>query len=94
MSMRIEDMAQMAHLQCIKTNVNEIKIYTSEMKREYVMAQQYKLELPDAIENEDLMVYLQPKYNPQNDTLTGKNWDIHCIRYLVTSQGIRYRDRI
>ncbi len=70
-TMRIEDMAQMAHLQCIKTNVNEIKIYTSEMKREYVMAQQYKLELPDAIENEDLMVYLQPKYNPQNDKLTG-----------------------
>ncbi|MDD6405722.1 MAG: GGDEF domain-containing phosphodiesterase [Clostridiales bacterium] len=71
MSMRLEDMAQMAHLQCIKTNVNEIKIYTSEMKKEYIMAQQYKLELPDAIENEDLMVYLQPKYNPQNDTLTG-----------------------
>ena len=92
MSMRIEDMAQMAHLQCIKTNVNEIKIYTSEMKREYVMAQQYKLELPDAIENEDLMVYLQPKYNPQNDTLTGaealirwfyKGGDILSPKYFV-----------
>ena len=92
MSMRIEDMAQMAHLQCIKTNVNEIKIYTSEMKKEYVMAQQYKLELPDAIENEDLMVYLQPKYNPQNDTLTGaealirwfyKGGDILSPKYFV-----------
>lgn len=92
MSMRIEDMAQMAHLQCIKTNVNEIKIYTSEMKKEYIMAQQYKLELPDAIENEDLMVYLQPKYNPQNDTLTGaealirwfyKGGDILLPKYFV-----------
>ena len=92
MSMRIEDMAQMAHLQCIKTNVNEIKIYTSEMKKEYIMAQQYKLELPDAIENEDLMVYLQPKYNPQNDTLTGaealirwfyKGGDILSPKYFV-----------
>ncbi len=92
MSMRIEDMAQMAHLQCMKTNVNEIKIYTSEMKKEYTMAQQYKLELPDAIENEDLMVYLQPKYNPQNDTLTGaealirwfyKGGDILSPKYFV-----------
>ena len=92
MSMRVEDMAQMAHLQCIKTNVNEIKIYTSEMKKEYIMAQQYKLELPDAIENEDLMVYLQPKYNPQNDTLTGaealirwfyKGGDILSPKYFV-----------
>ncbi|MBO5260651.1 MAG: EAL domain-containing protein [Coprococcus sp.] len=70
-NMRLEDMARMAHLQCIKTNVNEICIYTSEMKRSYIMAQRYKLDLPEAIENEDLVVYLQPKYNPQNDTLTG-----------------------
>jgi EAL domain-containing protein (putative c-di-GMP-specific phosphodiesterase class I)/GGDEF domain-containing protein len=90
--MRIEDMAQMAHLQCKKTNVNEIQVYTSEMKHAYIMAQQYKIELPDAIENEDLMVYLQPKYSPKDDTLTGaealirwfyKGGDILSPKYFV-----------
>ncbi|MGN0394078.1 MAG: EAL domain-containing protein [Coprococcus sp.] len=90
--MRIEDMAVMAQLQCAKSNVTEIKLYTEEMKRIYVMAQQYKVELPDAIENEDLVVYLQPKYNPQNDKLTGaealirwfyKGGDILSPQYFV-----------
>lgn len=69
--MRIEDMAIMAQSLCNKNNVTEIKYYTEQMKHSYVMAQKYKVELPYAIENEDLAVYLQPKYNPKNDKLTG-----------------------
>lgn len=90
--MRIEDMAVMAQLQCTKKNVTEIKLYSDEMKRLYVMAQQYKVELPEAMENGDLVVYLQPKYNPQNDRLTGaealirwfyKGKDILSPQYFV-----------
>jgi len=90
--MRIEDMAAMAQNLCIKNNVTELKLYTEEMKHRYVMAQKYKVELPYAIENEDLVVYLQPKYNPQNDKLTGaealirwfyKGGDILSPQYFV-----------
>lgn len=69
--MRIEDMAMMAELQCTKSNVSEVSLYSEEMKQNYVMAQRYKVELPNAIENGHLKVYLQPKYNPKNDRLTG-----------------------
>lgn len=69
--MRIEDMATMALLQCVKSSVSEVSLYSEEMKQNYVMAQRYKVELPNAIESGHLKVYLQPKYNPQNDTLTG-----------------------
>lgn len=90
--MRIEDMAAMAQNLCTKNNVTELKLYTEEMKHRYVMAQKYKVELPYAIENEDLVVYLQPKYNPQNDKLTGaealirwfyKGGDILSPQYFV-----------
>lgn len=72
--------------------MTELKLYTEEMKHRYVMAQKYKVELPYAIENEDLVVYLQPKYNPQNDKLTGaealirwfyKGGDILSPQYFV-----------
>ncbi len=69
--MTLEDMALMAQQQCIRSNVTEICLYSDEMKQNYIKAQQYKVELPNAIENGNLKVYLQPKYNPQNDRLTG-----------------------
>lgn len=69
--MSLDAMVTMAQAQGVKSNVSEIIIYTEEMKQNYIMAQKYKVELPNAIENEDLVVYLQPKYNPANDKLTG-----------------------
>ena len=69
--MSLEAMVTMAQIQGVKNNVTEVILYTDEMKQKYIMGQKYKVELPNAIENEDLVVYLQPKYNPANDKLTG-----------------------
>lgn len=71
LTMSMNEMAIMAQEKGIRNNETEIIYYTEEMKRSYIMAQQFKVELPNAIENEDLAVFLQPKYNPQNDKLTG-----------------------
>lgn len=54
-----------------KENHTKIVVYDEELKNEMIRRQQLKDDLQDALDNGEFMVYLQPKYNLQDDTLAG-----------------------
>lgn len=67
----ITDMAKFAKSLGTKANVNEIHFYTDEMKEEEFKGKLLKNELNRAFNNNEFLVYYQPKYNPKTNELVG-----------------------
>jgi len=67
----ITDMAKLAQKLGNNANTTDINFYTDAMKEEQLKSKLMKKELPKAIENDELVVYYQPKFNPKNDEVIG-----------------------
>ncbi len=88
----IADFAKMAQRLGTRQNVTEIHFYTEQMKRNVLRADTLKRELPEAIRNGELMVYLQPKYHAESDKLYGAEalirWNYRKESFLSPSEFV------
>lgn len=67
----ITDMAKMAQTLGTKTNETEIHFYTDSMKNEEFKGKLLKNDLHRAFNNNEFLVYYQPKYNPKTNKIAG-----------------------
>lgn len=68
---RVADGAKLAQRLGIKLNTTEVNFYTDEMKDENFWAKKIKSYLDTAIEHDEFLVYLQPKYDIHTETIKG-----------------------
>ncbi|HPX26357.1 MAG TPA: GGDEF domain-containing phosphodiesterase [Treponemataceae bacterium] len=67
----VGDFAKLAQAMGTKQNCTDVVMYTDAMKAEYLRARKLKAELPLAIKNNELEVYIQPKYALPYEKLSG-----------------------
>ena len=65
------DCAKIAKANAKKNNVKNILVYDEYTKEEMIRRQQLKDDMQEALDNEEFVVYLQPKYNLSDNTLAG-----------------------
>lgn len=65
------DCAKIAKANAKKSQGKSILVYDEYTKEEMIRRQQLKDDLQEALDNEEFVVYLQPKYNLKDDTLAG-----------------------
>lgn len=65
------DCAKIAKSNAKKNKSKNILVYDEDTKDEMVRRQRLKDGLQEGLENEEFLVYLQPKYNLEDDTLAG-----------------------
>ncbi len=91
------DPAKLAQSQGKKPNGTEIFFYTDEMKEREIRGKKLKNELPDAIKNGELLVYLQPKYDANSETLIGAEalvrWFYKHEQLMAPGMFIPYLER-
>ena len=101
----VADMAKMAQNKCNKKNCTEIEFYDDKLKEELIKSETLLNDLPEAMMREEILVYLQPKINPNDDTIVGAEalarWNYHgrelwtpykFIPYLENNNGINLLD--
>ena len=85
--------AKLAQVQGIKPNKTEIIIYTESMKDNYFHAKKIVQEIPRALKEKELIVYIQPKHHISG-TLSGGEalirWNRHFNEFLFPSSFIGY----
>ncbi|MDO5154948.1 MAG: GGDEF domain-containing phosphodiesterase [Eubacteriales bacterium] len=90
----VTDLAKMAQRLGTKVNVTEIHFYTDEMKEKQMHSKLLKKDLTNALENDELIVYYQPKYEPVHNTLVGAEalirWNYHHERMLPPGEFVPY----
>ena len=93
----ITDLAKMAQNLGVRANTTEIFFYTNEMKDEQFKSKRIKKELSKAIENDELMVYYQPKYNPVDNSLVGAEalirWNFKHERMIPPCDFVPYLEK-
>ena len=91
------DPAKLAQSQGRKPNCTEIFFYTEEMKEREIRGKKLKNELPGAIENGEILVYLQPKYDTNTEELMGAEalvrWNYKHEQLLSPNMFIPYLER-
>ena len=71
LSDRVADGAKLAQRMGQKFNETEVRMYTDVMHDELDWAKKVKTYLPTAIENDEFLVYLQPKYDINTEKIRG-----------------------
>lgn len=88
----IADFAKMAQRLGVKQNVTEIHFYNEQMKYNVLRSDTLKRELPEAVKNGELLVYLQPKYHAVHNTLYGAEalirWNYHKDTFLSPAEFV------
>ena len=67
----ITDMAKLAQRLGESVNATDINFYTDEMKEDTIKGKLIKNDLSRAIEEDELLVYYQPKFNPTTNDIIG-----------------------
>ena len=90
----VADLAKMAQSMGMKANETEINFYTEKMKEEQLRGKMLKKDLDRAMSEEELLVYYQPKYNPQTNELVGAEalirWDYKHEQILPPADFVPY----
>lgn len=93
----ITDMAKMAQNLGTKSNETEIHFYTDEMKNEELKGKLLKKELHRAFNDNEFLVYYQPKYDPNNNKLNGAEalirWDYKHNEILSPIKFVPYLEK-
>lgn len=86
------DCAKIAKAHAKKNNVKNIIAYDEHTKEEMIRRQQLKDDLQEALDNEDFVVYLQPKYYLKDNTLAGAEalvrWNYKKKEFLLPGKFI------
>lgn len=67
----VADMAKMAQRKGQKANCTEIIFYDDEMKNMIIRGAKLKMELPEAIMRDEILVYFQPKFDAKTEKIAG-----------------------
>lgn len=90
----ITDMAKLAQRRGNNANATDINFYTDTMKDDQIKGKLIKNDLPRALANNELLVYFQPKYNPQNDEIVGAEalirWNYHHEELWAPGRFVPY----
>lgn len=93
----ITDMAKLAQHLGVSANVTEINFYTDEMKEEQLKGKLIKKDLPRALEEKELLVYYQPKYDPSNNSVVGAEalirWNLHHEKLISPGLFVPYLEK-
>ena len=85
--------AKLAQVQGIKPNKTEIIVYTESMKDTYFNAKKIVREIPRALKEKELIVYIQPKHRIKGRLSGGEaliRWNRHFKEFLFPSSFIGY----
>ncbi|MCM1178847.1 MAG: bifunctional diguanylate cyclase/phosphodiesterase [Clostridium sp.] len=86
------DCAKIAKANAKKHQGKNIMVYDDYAKEEMIRRQQLKDDLQEALDNEEFVVYLQPKYNLRDDTLAGAEalirWNYKHKEFLPPNQFV------
>jgi len=93
----VADMAKMAQALGRKMNCTEIIFYDSKMKDVILRGEQLKLELPEAMLRDEILVYLQPKINANTEKIYGAEalvrWLYHGKKLMFPNEFIEPLER-
>ena len=92
----VADFAKFAQIQGVKPSITEVIVYTEAMKDNYFKAKRIVSELPRALRENELLVYIQPKHNINSDKLAGGEalvrWNRHFKEFLFPDEMIEFED--
>lgn len=90
----ITDLAKIAQHFGMKANETEIHFYTDDMKRSQLRSKMLKADLDRAMEENELEVYYQPKFDPVTNALVGAEalirWNYHHETILPPKDFVPY----
>lgn len=93
----ITDMAKMAQIMGKQTNVTEINFYTDKMKDDEIKGKIIKSDLPRALSENEFLVYYQPKFNPNDDSIIGAEalirWNYHKKEIWAPGKFVPYLEK-
>lgn len=88
----VTDYAKVAHKMCGTLNETEICFYTDEMWEQDLWGQKIRTYLPTAIDNDEFVVYFQPKYSLKDTKIIGAEalvrWNYHNEEFLMPGSFI------
>lgn len=91
------DSAKMAQAMGNKPNETEIMFYTDEMHDELRWGKMIKQYLETAIQNDEFMIYLQPKFNIDSETIIGAEalarWNFRHREFLYPNRFIPFFEK-
>lgn len=89
----VADMAKMAQARGRKLNCTEIIFYDEHIKDVIIRGEQLKLELPEAMLRDEILVYLQPKIDSKTEELYGAEalvrWMYHGNKLMFPGEFIQ-----
>lgn len=89
---RVADAGKQVQRMCNKSYETEVQFYTDEMHDELEWTTKIKAYLDTAIENDEFLVYLQPKYDIQTETVYGAEalirWKYHNRELLPPAKFV------
>ena len=88
-SLGVTDYAKIAHKMCDKMNETEICYYTDEMWEKDLWGKKIRNYLPTAIENDEFIVHLQPKYDINSERIVGAE---ALVRWNYQKKELLYPD--
>lgn len=90
----VPNFAKLAQAQGIKPNETEVIVYTETMKDYFFRAKRIVSELPRALRENELIIYIQPKHNINSNWLVGGEalvrWNRHFKEFLFPVFFISY----
>lgn len=90
----VTDYAKVAHKMCGGLNETEICFYTDEMWEQDLWGQRIRTYLPTAIENNEFVVFFQPKYDISNEKIIGAEalirWNYLREEFLYPGSFVPY----
>ncbi|MCR4849643.1 MAG: EAL domain-containing protein [Lachnospiraceae bacterium] len=92
--MGVTDYAKIAHKKCDKVNETEICYYTDEMWEKDLWGKKIRNYLPQAIDNNEFVIHLQPKYDIGSERIIGAEalvrWNYQKKEFLYPNSFISY----
>lgn len=93
----VADLAKLAQAQGKKINCSEITIYDDAIREVVMRGETLKNELPDAIKNDHIEVYLQPKFDTVKETVIGAEalvrWNYQGKRMMYPNEFVPHLEQ-
>lgn len=93
----VADMAKMAQSKGQKANCSEVIFYDDEMKNMIIRGAKLKMELPEAIMRDEILVYLQPKFDATTEKIAGAEalvrWMYHGTTLMFPGDFVPHLER-
>lgn len=93
----VANMAKLAQRQGSNLCETDINFYTDKMHEEYMRNKRLRNEIDRGLENDEFTIYLQPKYNAENDELSGAEalarWNYKHEKVLTPARFVPFMEK-